>query len=228
MKLYFLVEGVTERKLYPAWIGHLVPWLTRMSNPQDRCHDGYYLISGGGFPGLLDIHLQNSIADINEAGDYDYFIIALDADELTVQEMVEAVSERISPGAVSSTCKIQIVVQNRCVETWLLGNRRVFARNPTSPGFLACVRFFDVLNDDPELMEKPEDFKGTTALFHFGYLKHMLAERKVNYSKTRPGDALTRPYLDRLLERIDDSRHHLTTLRSVITFFQSVQAQGSP
>jgi hypothetical protein len=229
MRLYFLVEGVTERKLYPAWIEYLVPSLTRISAPQDPRQNGYYLITGGGFPGLLDNHLENSLADINAAGDYDYFVMALDADELTVPERIDEVNQRLSrPGVVLPNCEIRIAVQNRCVETWLLGNRRVFSRSPTSPDLIGCVRFYDVLNEDPELMERPEDFKGTTAEFHYKYLRDMLAERKVKYSKTRPGGALTRQYLDRLLQRIEESPQHLSTLQSVVGFFQAVQASGKP
>lgn len=64
MNLYFLVEGVTERKLYPKWINYLLPSLTRVFSPDEAEQNNYYLISGGGFPSLLDeiLGILNRIA----------------------------------------------------------------------------------------------------------------------------------------------------------------------
>ncbi len=118
MNLYFLVEGKTERRVYPRWIRHLIPSLTRVYVPNEVLENNYYLISGMGFPRLLDVALPNSIADINDSGRYDYFLIVLDADEVTVDERTQEVRARVGEENLTpGDCRVQIMVQNRCMET---------------------------------------------------------------------------------------------------------------
>jgi len=53
MNLYFLVEGKqSERKIYPAWLAHILPELQRVDNCDDVNEKNYYLISGEGYPSL--------------------------------------------------------------------------------------------------------------------------------------------------------------------------------
>ena len=74
MNVYFLVEGKTERKVYPKWLSYFLPYLSRVNYPEDAKKNNYYLISGGGYPSILDNHLVDSIRDINAVdGIYDYF-----------------------------------------------------------------------------------------------------------------------------------------------------------
>lgn len=65
MNLYFMVEGITERKVYPQWISYLLPHLSRVNQASDARENNYYLISGGGFPSILNDHLANSIEEVN-------------------------------------------------------------------------------------------------------------------------------------------------------------------
>lgn len=74
MNLYFLVEGLTEKKVYPKWLSYLLPTFTRVDIPEDASQNNYYLISGGGFPSLLDNHLRSSLDDIEYSGNYDFLI----------------------------------------------------------------------------------------------------------------------------------------------------------
>jgi hypothetical protein len=47
MNLYFLVEGKrTEKKVYPAWLAHLLPELQRVQNYDQVNQNNYYLFSG--------------------------------------------------------------------------------------------------------------------------------------------------------------------------------------
>lgn len=217
MKVYFLVEGKTERKLYPGWLKHLIPTLTPMSNPAEQTDNGYFLISGGGFPHLLDKRLVHSAEDISDAGDYDYFVLALDADEVSVEYRIDEVNNRIAAENLSfGNCRVRLVIQNRCVETWLLGNRRVFSRNPTDEKLAKCTRFYNVFRDDPEEMTKPNDFEESYSVFHYQYLKAMLAQRHMRYSKKNPGEAVKASYLDSLKERLAETPGHLATLRTFL------------
>jgi hypothetical protein len=54
MNLYFLVEGTqSERKVYPAWLAHILPELQRVQSCDDVNEKNYYLISGEGYPSLI-------------------------------------------------------------------------------------------------------------------------------------------------------------------------------
>jgi len=54
MNVYFLVEGRrTEKKIYPKWLSHLVPELTKVDFFEDVKEFNYKLFSGFGFPHLL-------------------------------------------------------------------------------------------------------------------------------------------------------------------------------
>lgn len=87
MNLYFLVEGRrTEMRLYPRWLSRLLPHFTRVDYPDMVTKNNYFLISGDGYPRLLDVALQNAVRDVNAAQNYDYLILCLDADEATVAE----------------------------------------------------------------------------------------------------------------------------------------------
>ena len=52
---------------------------------------------------------------------------------------------------------------------------------------LKYLRFYNVKNDDPELMDNidSEEF-ATKAQFHFQYLRCVMQERNIRYSKNNP------------------------------------------
>jgi len=44
MNVYFIVEGRrTEKKVYPAWLGHLIPELRRVNWAFEADNNNYYL-----------------------------------------------------------------------------------------------------------------------------------------------------------------------------------------
>ncbi len=87
MNLYFLVEGRrTEARLYPRWLSYLLPHFSRVEYPDEASNNTFFLISGEGYPRLLDVQLPHAIQDVNDVGRYDYLIVCLDADEATVAE----------------------------------------------------------------------------------------------------------------------------------------------
>ncbi|MEE4359232.1 MAG: hypothetical protein V2I97_22370 [Desulfococcaceae bacterium] len=223
MNLYFLVEGKTERKLYPKWIEYLIPSLKRIDAPNDADKNCYYLISGGGYPGLLDNHLLNSTQDINNVGTYDYFIIVLDSDEVTINEKVEEVENRINEENITiGNCQLKIIVQNRCIETWLLGNRNVFPRRPTTPELIEYIKFYNVFTKDPEYMLRPAQFQETIAIFHSEYLRLMLAEKNIRYTKKYPKDTIKPYYIDGLKNRLIQTSDHLFTLKNFFDFCENI------
>ncbi|RUT06649.1 hypothetical protein DSM106972_029060 [Dulcicalothrix desertica PCC 7102] len=226
MNIYFLVEGKkTERKVYPAWLAHLVPELQRVSNYNEVDRNNYYLFSAEGYPSIIYEHLPNSIADVMENGKYDYFVVCLDAEENAVdaikQEIYELIRvEKINLGLI----QFVIIVQNRCIETWFLGNKRIYSRQPQSQPLLNYTKYYNVAENCPELMGKYKNFN-THAQFHEEYLKELFRAKNINYSKKNPGDVIKLYYLEQLLYRIHDNQYHLLTFQDFVNFCHLIKSK---
>lgn len=215
MNVYFLVEGKrTERKVYPAWLGYLLPELRRVERLHDAVQNNYYLISGEGYPSLLDDHLPNAVEDVNRDDRYTHLIVCLDADELTVADRRAEVLDCMKRPAsrLKHKAELIVVVQNRCIETWFLGNRKIVTRAPQSQALRKYIDFFDVSQEDPEQMGTFQGFT-THARFHGRYLEEIFSERGIRYNKTRPGHVLEKPYLDELISRVQQQNRHLLTFQ---------------
>ncbi len=133
MNLYFLVEGTqSERKVYPAWLAYLLPELQRVDNCDDVKEKNYYLISGEGYPSLYNyIPPAPSIAEINSNGKYSYFVVCLDAEENTVAELTTEIEDFLSQQKLKlNNAELVLIFQNRCLESWLLGNRKILQHIP--------------------------------------------------------------------------------------------------
>lgn len=208
MNLYFLVEGRrTEKKVYPKWLSYLLPKLIRVNSYDAVNQNNYYLISAEGYPSIIYDSLPASIEDINSSGKYDYFVVCLDADESTVDERKKEIYDFIDSEKLElNKAKMAIIIQNRCFETWFLGHRKIYTRNPQKD-LLEYTRYYDISVDDPELMGKGD--RETHASFHLAYLKALFESKNITYSKRNPGDVLKKFYLDELLKRIEDRPQHL-------------------
>ena len=227
MNLYFLVEGKrTEKKIYPNWLSILLPEITRVGFFDDVDSHNYKLFSGDGFPHLLHNHLKASIEDVNESGNYDYLIICLDSDDSTVNERIEEIKDfmDIHKIKLENHTQLRIIVQQKCIESWLLGNRKVFKKNPQSESLTELIQFFDVSLNDPELMNKPENFVGSIADYHFGYLRDMLETRNISYTKRQPRDVIEKHYLDELIQRTEET-NHLKTFQYFIEFCKELKTK---
>ena len=210
MNIYFLVEGKqTEMKVYPKWITILVPELTRVQWHHQVNVDNYCIFTGDGFPSLLDNHLGNSIEDVNSSNKFDYFVICLDSDDDSPEERKQEVIDFIEKNKISlnQKTKLVIIVQNKCFETWFLGNKKVFKKNPQSDFLIDCINFYNVREEDPELMNKPNDFEYSASRFHSSYLQELLAERRIKYSKKNPQGVIEESFLNELIKRSQKTKH---------------------
>jgi hypothetical protein len=222
MNIYFLVEGKTEAKIYREWLTYLLPELTRVKFHHQVTEKNYYLFNARGYPHIIDVHLSRAIEDVNSVGDYDYLVLSFDADESTVAEREAEVNQRLTNSGISlGKTKLIIIVQNRCIETWLLGNRKLYKRNPHDPTLVKYTKFYDVSVNDPELMGKYKGFNEHQQ-FHKAYFKRLCRERHLGYSEKRPNDVLPKSYIEQLLARIDKTTH-LTTFRHFIEFCQQLR-----
>ena len=107
MNLYILVEGSeTELQLYPKWLSFLIPQLTSVNRFNTVTQNSYYIFSGQGIPSIYN-HAVNAIKDINSLKDkYDYLIVALDAEEISVERRKQKVLEHIEKANVSLNPKL--------------------------------------------------------------------------------------------------------------------------
>jgi hypothetical protein len=225
MNIYFLVEGRrTEKKVYPKWMGHLLPELTEVKNPFDVEENAFYVFNGNGFPSLLHNHLENAVADCNSIGKFQYLVICLDADEVTATERMEEVLDFVKARKINLNNGIfKIVVQNRCIETWFLGNRKVYSRQPQSAELRKFNAFYNVQVDDPEQMGKPDGYE-IHAHFHEAYLSEMLAEKNVKYTKKYPSGVVEKHYLEELIAR-NRASGHMPTFGVFLNFCQELRQQ---
>jgi len=226
MNLYFLVEGKqSERKVYPAWLAHILPELQQVQSCDDVNEKNYYLISGEGYPSLIYDFIPRSIAEVNSNGKYSYFVVCIDAEENTVAELTTEIEDFLTKQKLKlNKAEFVLIFQNRCLESWLLGNRKIYSRNPQNKPLLDYTKYYDVSVNCPENMGRYQDFN-THAQFHGAYLRALFEAKNITYSKKRPGDVLKPFYLEQLLTRIQLQPEQLTTFRQFIDFCNIVKSQ---
>lgn len=208
MIIYIIVEGRrTEKKVYPAWLNHLIPKISRIDWAYEAETNNYYLFNGNGFPALLHNHLKNSIEEVNDLGNYKYLVLVLDVDESTIDGRIKEVYDFIDKNNLKLiNTELIIIPQNRCIESWFLGNRKIFKSNPQSTELSQYIKFYDVKENDPEKMGVFSGFN-THSQFHADYCKLFLRERNIRYSKNRPNGVIKLDYLESLIEREKETLH---------------------
>lgn len=224
MNIYFLVEGnSTEKKIYPKWLEYLIPNLVRVRYHDQVESNNYYLISGKGYPKILYDGLENAVDKISETKKYDYLVICVDADEESVEERVQYIRNFIGDRKINlGKTKVEIIVQNRCMETWLLGNKKIFdSRQPLGLPLADYVNYYDVSQNDPEEMGKYE--MRNHADFHYEYLREVFRSRNTTYSKKNPKDAKERYYFEELQKRVQERPKDLQTFQLFLEFCERLK-----
>jgi len=124
----------------------------RVENFDEVNQNNYYLFSSYGIP-YIENDIINAIIDINSLGKYDYFVIFIDADAATVYQRESKIYKLIEENNISlaNNTSLKLIVQNRCIETWFLGNRKLYTRNPQkkNPCFIKYSSFFNDLKMIP-------------------------------------------------------------------------------
>lgn len=219
MNVYFLVEGKnTEMAVYPKWLDYLVPQLKRVDNFYEVTINNYCIFNCGGITSLEKV-IPSSIIDINKNNNFncffDYFVICVDVENATIEQRVSKIDNIIQSGEpLNEKTKLIIIVQNRCIETWFLGNRKVFTKQPkNNPSFIKYSQLYNVAQNDPELMENLDTLDSSIANFHKRYLKAMLHER----GNKKDSQFHQWNYLTELINRIKDTKH-LKTFKNFYDF----------
>ena len=206
MNVYIVVEGEGETKIYPEWIRHVDSGLTRVDRPDAASQNNYYLIGGQGYPNYFDV-IRNAIADVAVHLQYDRLVVAVDSENDSRAAKLAEISQLIRHAG----CRVphRIIVQHFCLETWGLGNKQAFQRNPSSEELKKLVAFYDVSARDPELLTVPPDEQLNRAQVAYKYLRLLLREKnpRLIYSKRNPRELGEAHYFARLRERLQGDGH---------------------
>lgn len=218
MNIFFLVEGKTERKIYPKWLNQLMPKLTKVDRPALVSQDNYCIVSGNGYPSILR-YLNESIEEVNRLGIFDFFIVVADTDDRNVADVELEIRDYLIKENIklNDSTDFIFILQRCCLETWFLGNRKIFKKNTQDTELNTWIKHFDVSVNDPETMSLPTNYNGAIGNFHKMYLKKMLAERHISYNEIQPNSVIEPHYLDELIKRFEQTGH-IATFGNFIDF----------
>jgi hypothetical protein len=206
MNLYVVTEGKVESTVYRHWIPFVNPSLVQIDSVVEVRENNFYMISGLGYPGYLNI-IENAILDINNIGKFDRLVISVDSENKTKQEK----HDEIATFVLHKTCAadIRIVVQHFCFETWALGNRRIVRPHLSSSRLREYKRLFDVRSRDPELLPHKPDENLNRAQFAEKYLHLALNDRfrNLTYTKSNPQAVVHDKYFEQVKNRLQDTGH---------------------
>lgn len=216
MNAYIIVEGEqTELSVYPAWLKILSPTLARVQQMDAITQDSYYLFCGHGIPNIYT-HIVNAVRDINEVNAkgihrYDYLMVCMDTEEETRQHILDTIKkhlkqEKVTPGGF----ELVVFEHKVCMETWFLGNSKIFKPNPQNRELLKYIRHYNVKENNPEEMSTIDEERFTTAQFHLRYLKRMFEERNMTYNKNNTVEVCKKDYLEELVRRYEQTGHILS------------------
>lgn len=213
MNIYFLVEGgKTEPLVYPMFCNVFFDGrLTQVEAVHLLDQNNFFILSAGGYPQVFTTILKSTIQDINQHGNINYLFICLDSEETAIEDREQELNQYLDKyknedGIELIDCRVILVVQNRCIETWFLGNRRIYKDNPQSELLRKYQNHYDVSRNDPELMPKLASFD-LHATFHLSYLKELLKERKARYSKRSVASVNAETYINELVQRVKNTDH---------------------
>lgn len=230
MNLYFLLEDEKSLlKTLPKWLKYMNFHYSRVADIQEVKENNYVLQSGQGVTQLVTRALFDTIDTILlNPGKIGMLVIVLDAEELEADVRKQKVNEQIHKhyGDGKIDFDIEILVCNRCFETWLLGCCGLYPSEcpDLKSDFYKYYINYNVEEYDPEKMRPPEEEKDTIAKYHFHYLHELLRYRKIRYSKKNPQNVATEAFFKGIVERIERTEH-LDSFRTFYDFIYSVNCQ---
>ncbi len=229
MNLYFLLEGKrTEPQLYRRWLAHALPELRKVRYASELTDGGFVLRSAGGYPRILE-RIRDSVEEVESAGvRLDQFFVCLDAEEESYDERYATVARHLQK--LDPPFSFAVIVQNCCIETWLLGNRSLLKPPPKTDELRKLRAYYDVSHEDPEKMPARPGY-ATRALFHHDYLKSILrdlntgrARERIRGTKRRVGYFGQPAHFRALVERRDETGH-LSSFGHLLTAWRELGAE---
>jgi hypothetical protein len=218
MNLHVVVEGaVGERFVYEKWIPFVNPQLSAVQNIFEIQNNNFAITAGGGFPSYFEV-IENAIDDVNSANNIDRLVIAIDSEEMSFDEKFQEIQLFLENKPC--TAQIRIIIQHFCLETWALGNKRIGPRNPKNETLRKYKEFFNILENDPELLPPypPQDLNRSQ--FALRYLRRMLNDknRNLTYTKNKPKALLHKTYFSEVKNRYETTDHIVSFLAFLNAF----------
>ena len=183
MNIYVVGEGdVAEKQVYEKWIPFVNPNLSYVDSIFDITDNHFSIISGGGYPNYKDV-VKYAIEDVNKHGNIDRLVIAIDSEEMSYDEKYDEIVKHTK----QFHCKADIhtVIQHFCIETWALGNRKVFSSRPQCRTLIEYKKIYDVKDNDPEMLPALRQEELNRAQFAEKYLRRIFQDKykRLTYSK---------------------------------------------
>ncbi len=228
MNLYFLLEDSKSFFLVlPKWLRFILPQFSQVDAFEnfDNSNKKFMIHSGFGYPSVKNYFEQSLCTIVENNVPINYFIVCWDTDAKISNdiELDKSDFKRIF-SKYPARCQLKLLVINRCFETWLLGNRRVYFSGCENETFLSFARFYNVGKSDPEEMKAPTE---NISNYHYRYFQTMLRNSYLqkNYSKGHPLAVSTEDYYGELCSRINET-NDLNSFRAFIEFLKSVNIKA--
>jgi len=208
MNIYVVVEGETATKeLYKSWIGYVNPKLKPINYVHEFSQNNFYVLAGYGQPRYWG-QIEAAIDDANKIHDIDRLVISLDSEEMSFEDKLHEVKERVSQ--IGCRVEVKYVIQHFCLETWLLGNKAMFRTGPQDEILLDCLKIYDIRSHDPELLPSHPKLGLNRANFAFRYLKAGIRDKfnnKKYYNKRDAGVTLEQGYYSQVKKSLEHNKH---------------------
>lgn len=223
MNYYFLLEDSKSFiKVLPKWLEYCGFKCQRVADITEVEKDNYVLQSGQGVTQLVTKVLFDTIETIiSNPQKIDKLIVILDAEELTVEDRKQQVTQKINEKykVAELDFDIEIIVCNCCFETWLLGHKGLYPKETVSQesAFFPYYCHYDIEKEDPELMCVPTDIQETKAKYHFHYLHELFRFKRIRYNKKKPEIVASQDYLEGIIARAQET-NHVTSFKSFYEF----------
>ena len=206
MNVYLIVEGEAEKIVYAHWVRLTNPSLRIVNDINEVQHNNLIIFSGGGQPNYFEV-IEAGVEDVSANEKLDRLIIAIDSEEMSFGEKWREIDEFVIE--LGKNLDYKIIVQHFCLETWALGNKVIVSRNPRDPEIQELKKYFDVLNNDPELLPDYPENNLNRSQFAEYYLRKLLNEkyRNLTYTKKNPQALLHKKYFLQVKKRCETTSH---------------------
>lgn len=206
MNIYVVVEGeVGEKKVYQHWIPLVNPILTPIDYITQVTTNNFYIISGNGYPNYFNT-IKNAIDDVANNPQFNRLVVAVDSEDIDFATKYTEIDDYIQ--SFGTSIDYRIIIQHFCLETWALGNKNIYVRNPQDTQLIQFQSIWNVSTQDPELLPPLVSHLNRAHSAEL-YLRKLLQEkyRNLTYTKRRPEALLNNTFFNRVKNRCTQDRH---------------------
>ena len=218
MNIYLTTEGVCEKQVYSYWVPLINSDLNHVQYYSDISIDSLYIVSGNGYPAYFQL-IEDAVEDVSSNPNIDRLVITIDSEDDTRETKYDEINKYVTN--LGKPLDYVIVVQHFCFETWALGNKKIVRRNTTDAVIRSYRSLFDVLHNDPELLEGNEEEGLNRSQFAEKYLRCLLNDkfRNLTYSKSNPKVLMNEKYFESVKDRYQNDGH-IDSFGQLITAFR--------